>query len=866
MKKFTILFSIIIVLGINSIGQISVNQNRISETAEIILPPIDLQKVQQEDIIRDQHKDIPYRYGIAFNMNNDLIALGSWSKDGDDNVMKITISSVAAQSLELKFNQFYLPEGSSLFFKAPNGQLLRNVVLSAENRKDNRFSSGLLLNSQIIIEMRVPISANTNPKLELTKVIYGYRSITNINKVGDCYIDINCPEGVNWQIEKKAIARILLGSGQYCTGTLVNNTRNDGRKYFLTANHCWEASTDVENWDFYFNYESAACDGITPYVAAVSGSVLRAKNVASDFCLVEITGNIPSTAKPVFAGWDHSGTPRDSSVVIHHPAGTRKKISKDYGLLTSSSWSGCPVGSHWNIGNYELASTEGGSSGAGLFDKNHKIIGQLHGGSALCGNNLSDDYGKFSFSWNYGSSIATRLQEWLDPINSGVTTLDRWSPDTSYVSNDAQIFEIISPTNGYCSSQINNPKVVIRNLGNTTLTSAVIACKINNGTPQIINWNGILSRNQRDTVVFNLLNPNPGTQQIIAYIQSTNLTDLVHYNDTSRINATVTDGQLIHLDIKGRKYYESEIIWNIKKSGVTLYSGSGYTTPSPYIQLRILQDFCLEGGCYTFSITDNNCGGTTPGYYWLINTATGDTIGRGCQSGTNTTLNFCVDIAITPIFQQVPPICQGESIPQLASISTNGIAGIWTPALNNQETTLYTFTPNIGQGNVSNATMTIEVLQTPTTPIVTNIDNILHSSASTGNQWYNQLGSIINATNQDYTATSNGNYYVIVTLLGCSSDPSNTTNIVTTDINDFNVSNQFKVFPTIVTTFVAVEANITEENCSFEITNSIGQLLIKGNFNKSTIVNVEGLATGVYMVKIKNNTSVGTIKIYKGSH
>lgn len=49
---------------------------------------------------------------------------------------------------------------------------------------------------------------------------------------------------------------------------------------------------------------------------------------------------------------------------------------------------------------------------------------------------------------------------------------------------------------------------------------------------------------------------------------------------------------------------------------------------------------------------------------------------------------------ISPIFSQIPAICQGEPNSPLPTSSINGISGTWSPVFNNNQTTTYTFTPS----------------------------------------------------------------------------------------------------------------------------------------------------------------------------
>ena len=71
-----------------------------------------------------------------------------------------------------------------------------------------------------------------------------------------------------------------------------------------------------------------------------------------------------------------------------------------------------------------------------------------------------------------------------------------------------------------------------------------------------------------------------------------------------------------------------------------------------------------------------------------------------------------VNNPVTPSFNQVGHICQGASF-SLPATSTNSVSGSWSPAINNQASTTYTFTPAQGQCATTN-TMAVSI-----TPSVT---------------------------------------------------------------------------------------------------------------------------------------------------
>ena len=85
------------------------------------------------------------------------------------------------------------------------------------------------------------------------------------------------------------------------------------------------------------------------------------------------------------------------------------------------------------------------------------------------------------------------------------------------------------------------------------------------------------------------------------------------------------------------------------------------------------------------------------------------TIADICGNITVEEFTLSVLPSVVPIFDPVDPICQGDPLLPLPTTSTNGITGSWSPALNNEQTTTYTFTPDVSCA----ATVTLEIVVIP---------------------------------------------------------------------------------------------------------------------------------------------------------
>ena len=438
------------------------------------LPTPDVARLLAEDEAEvAAGEDKPFRFGSPVAVDLGLDNAGLWSTLPDGGrVWRLRISSPGAYSLNVLYDLFKLPAGAQLFlYNEDQSQVIGAFTeYNSACSPDGTFATQPVAGDAIVLEYYEPHFAAFHGQIHLNSVVHAYRNFfgfvdaeRNYGDSGSCNNNVNCPEGAAWQSDKRAVAMILTSGGsRICTGAMVNNTALDMRQYFLTANHC---GLSTGSYIFMFNYESPTCANANgPTTQTAQGCTLRANNSASDFTLVEITEAIPSSYNIYFAGWSNVNTPASSSTCIHHPSGDIKKITFSTTPTTNDTWSGTPANSHWRA-NWSDGVTEPGSSGSPLFDQNHRIIGQLHGGPSSCSNPTYDVYGKFSLSWAYGGTAATRLYDWLNPANN-VTTLDGMNAAAPTVPNLALGSVVVNDGNNGALDPGESPTLVIT-LSNT---------------------------------------------------------------------------------------------------------------------------------------------------------------------------------------------------------------------------------------------------------------------------------------------------------------------------------------------------------------------------------------------------------------
>lgn len=682
-------------------------------------PTPDISALQAEDRILDSIGGQPWRFGYNYPTQINTQNHGVWisTKEGDL-IWLMRVKSPEALTLNLAFDQTEIPEGNELYIYNPDKTFILGKF-TAYHLYEGQLGTELVPGDEVIIEYFVKKN-NPKGKVQINNITHGYRTANEFylkafGSSGACNFNVNCPEGAAWQQERNGVVMLVSGNSGFCSGSLINNTLNNGKPYVLTANHCF---SNPVNWVFRFNWQSAGCNNPAsePSFQSLSGAILRSRASASDFCLVEITGGlqggtVPAAYTPYFNGWDNSGNTPTSAVGIHHPSGDIKKISFENDPLISTTFGGSPSNSHWGVTGWDLGVTEGGSSGSPLFDQNHRIIGQLHGGASACGAAaLSDEYGKVSYSWNPNASDSTnQLQYWLDPNQSGATFVNGYDPSGGV---PAQVDPFLASLNGasgtFCSAEV-TPSIMISNGGALTLTSALITYGFDGANNLTFNWNGNLPQWQSTTINLPTASLGSGPHTFSATISNPN-TGIDENNANNLLSSSfnvVLNGQEVTLGLN-LDCYGSETSWELQSStGNVLFTGNGYPDDAAGL---INIAWCLDFGCYTYIINDSYGDGIY-GLPWCPNSGSveisslGDSLTgideANSDFGFQTSLNFCIeDNALNNLYLPQLKVFPNPTQDMVFWHSPMNVNRMWI--VDNQGQTLYEEkTGNITQAGVN---------------------------------------------------------------------------------------------------------------------------------------------------------------------
>lgn len=380
---------------------------------------------------------------------------GTWNYSNDNATWTLDLQSRNALSINLGFSLFHLPDHTQLTIESLITHKIYGPFTPADNEVHNQLWTPIIPGDEIRLKITTTIAEKDNIQLLLTHVNHGFVDFSRNGKLSPCHVDVACgakdgfPINDEFRDQINAVGVISIDGERFCSGVLLNNARRDETPYFLSAAHCNIDAEKAPSVVVYWNYQNSECrniegdDNISQGNGNLdiynTGTIVRAtyalennpngKAQGTDMLLLELDDPVNPEADVYFAGWNASESIPQKGVSIHHPQGMEKRISiNSEPVLISPLFYNERIASHFlEVNNWEVGTTDQGSSGGPLFNEKKQVVGQLKGGHVTCDNSSqinSDWFGWLFYSWNGGGEPMNQLKHWLDPDNSGVLEIN----------------------------------------------------------------------------------------------------------------------------------------------------------------------------------------------------------------------------------------------------------------------------------------------------------------------------------------------------------------------------------------------------------------------------------------------------------
>jgi V8-like Glu-specific endopeptidase len=326
------------------------------------------------------------------------------------------VSSPGAHALRVMFDGLDLPDGAALYVfndrgeafgpytgrgMDGSGELVSNTVTGDRVNVQLRASGAIDPRDRQQLRFRIAEIGHIGPKFALPRRVnpdlVTPKAFCSYNV--SCVVNGECVSGFD-QV-RDAVAHMLYRSGgsyYICTGGLVNNSANDQRDLFLTANHCISTERSADSLETFFDFRAASCQDTAVCDATYTqmrsdfpttlGADLLAADSAGDFSLMELNQKPAGTRH--YLGFTTTPVASSDATALYrisHPSGAPQAFSAQRVDADSFTCTTLPRG-RFIYSQDTQGATEGGSSGSPVVTAGGLVVGQLYG---ACGTNLNDE-------------------------------------------------------------------------------------------------------------------------------------------------------------------------------------------------------------------------------------------------------------------------------------------------------------------------------------------------------------------------------------------------------------------------------------------------------------------------------------------
>ena len=625
--------------------------------------------------------------------------------------------------------------------------------------------------------------------------------------------------GASWTSSNIGIGSAKVTSMAYGGGNLYAGTDGAGMHRSSDGGNTW---TEINSGLLNYRITSVAVSGTTIFAGTNGSGLFKSTDngLTWTYCSVPYTGFGGNGPFPCYIG------------KIHVTSGNKIFICAD-GNLNTSTWSSTNNGVSWNLsvglyGYSDICSNS--SNSANVF-----AINAWNSFNCPLGCNLAISTNS-GFSWNLSDASVNLGSAMLAIENIG---------SNLYVAS-AYGGLITSPDNGntWNPPNYNIPFGQIRTNDIEKYASTVF----------VSSESGVYCSND-------------------------------NFNTATNVSLGLLDTNINCLLVVGTDIYGGTQHGTVWKRSITEMT----QVPNPAGQISGIASVCQGQNAVIFSVPPisnaisyvwtlpNGATGTSSTNSILVNFGSSAVTGAITVQGLNyfgagliSTYQIIVNQPSTPSFNQVPPICSGQTINALPSTSLNNISGTWAPAINNAATTTYFFTPAAGQC-ANTQTMSITVNPLPIVSLAAfnsvcdtaGIINLTGGNPAGGN--YSGTSVSNNTFN---TSIGLGSYpitYSYTNNSGCSSNSLN--NLTVIDCNNVGLSEEktakFLLYPNPTSDNLKLESSNNLLGKEYKILDHSGRIIVKGKIIALTQkIELTNISAGFYLFQIENE-STSSIKFVK---
>ena len=169
-----------------------------------ILPEVNHNQLLMEDV-ESEATGCNYRLAKGFKVSLNTGNSGIWDELPDgSSIWRLKVKSPGALGINVFFDQFWLPDGASLFIYSPDKTQLLGAYTSANNKVYGKLNVQPLMGEELVIEYSEPAGLSGKALLQIGNIGHYYKgnSLFGTTGFGDsesCNKNVLCKDGDGWQ-------------------------------------------------------------------------------------------------------------------------------------------------------------------------------------------------------------------------------------------------------------------------------------------------------------------------------------------------------------------------------------------------------------------------------------------------------------------------------------------------------------------------------------------------------------------------------------------------------------------------------------------------------------------------------------------